>query len=229
MTDADVDGISSIARRRSQARREGGAGYLERRQQFLAAAAEVFRTKGYQAASMNDIAVRSGGDRASLYYYFGSKQEVFTELVRQAVTDNVALAERIAASDDSSVARLRIMVVSLIESYERHYPYLHLYVQEDMRRLSEGGAESDQDLVDMGRRYTRAVSAVAHEGVASGEFRRDIDPEMLTFAVLGAVNWCHRWFVPGGRLTGTQVGEAFADIVLHGAVADPGQGPSKAR
>jgi AcrR family transcriptional regulator len=212
---------SSIARRRSQARLDAGAGYLERRQEFLDSAAEVFRTKGYQSASMNDIATRSGSDRASLYYYFGSKQEIFGELVRQAVTDNVARAEAVAATNDSSVTRLRNMIVSLIESYERHYPYLHLYVQEDMRRLPEGGSSADPALLDLSRRYPQAVSAVARQGVASGEFRSDIDPEMLTFAVLGAVNWCHRWFAPGGRLNGTQIGEAFADILLRGAVSDP--------
>lgn len=221
MPDAEASARSSISRRRSQARREAGAGYLERRQQFLDSAGEVFRVKGYQAASMKDIATRAASDRASLYYCFGSKQEIFAELVRQAVTDNVVLAESIAASGDTAVDRLRRMIVSLAESYEQHYPYLHLHVQEDMRQLPEGGLSADEDLRALGDRCTRATSAVTREGVAAGEFRPDIDPDMLTFAVLGAVNWCHRWFVPGGRLSGTQVGEAFADILLRGAVPGP--------
>jgi AcrR family transcriptional regulator len=219
MTDADVDGISSIARRRSQARREGGAGYLERRQHFLAAAAEIFRTKGYQAASMNDIAIRSGGDRASLYYYFGSKQEIFTELVRRAAVENVAYAESMATEAGGTVQRLRRLIVGLVESYERHYPYLHLYVQEDMRRLPERASGTDAELRTLGERYQRAVLSIAEEGVRSGEIRRDVDPAMLTFAVLGAVNWCHRWFAPGRRLTARQIGSSFADILLDGAVS----------
>ena len=219
MTDAGVDGASAIARRRCQARREGGPGYLERRQQYLAAAAEVFRTKGYQAASMNDIAVRSGSDRASLYYYFASKQEIFTELVRRAAAENVAHAEAVAADEGRTVQRLRRLIVGLVESYERHYPYLHVYVQEDMRRLPEGKSGADAELQTLGERYQRAVLAIAEEGVGSGELRQDVDPAMLTFAVLGAVNWCHRWFVPGRRLTASQIGDSFADILLNGAVA----------
>lgn len=214
-----MDPTSSISRRRSQARREPAAGYLERRQRLLASAADVFRAKGYEAASMNDIAVRSGGDRASLYYYFGSKHEIFTELVRQAVSDNVAHAEGLAGAEGPAVQRMRRLIVGLVESYERHYPYLHLYVQEDLRRLQAGAA--DPGLRDLGDRYERAVLTIAHDGVRSGELRSDVDATLLAFAVLGAVNWCHRWFAPGGRLTARQVGESFADILLTGAVAHP--------
>ena len=39
------------------------------------------------------------------------------------------------------------------------------------------------------------------------------------FAVLGAVNWTHRWFSPGGRLTGEEIGASFADIFLRGVSA----------
>jgi AcrR family transcriptional regulator len=218
VTDTERDRTSSISRRRARARRDARAGYLERRQKVLSAAAEVFRAKGYQAASMNDIAGRSGSDRASIYYYFSSKREIFTELVRRAAMDNVANAEEIAAAEGPTVARLHRLIVGLVESYERHYPYLHLYVQEDMRRLAEDASGADAELHALGDRYQRAVFSIAEEGLRTGEFRTTVDPAMLTLAVLGAVNWCHRWFVPGGRLTATEIGASFADVLLNGAV-----------
>lgn len=43
---------------------------------------------------------------------------------------------------------------------------------------------------------------------------------MARFAIIGALNWTHRWFVPGGRWDGEQVGEALQTIFPPGLVAD---------
>jgi TetR/AcrR family transcriptional regulator, cholesterol catabolism regulator len=48
---------------------------------------------------------------------------------------------------------------------------------------------------------------------------------MVTFAVMGAVNWTHRWFLPGGRLSGQEIGRAFADMFLEGLRASGSPGP----
>lgn len=51
----------------------------QRRQAILDAAYEVFRTKGFEGASMSAIKAKSGGSRATLYSYFASKEELFVE------------------------------------------------------------------------------------------------------------------------------------------------------
>ena len=82
---------SGIARRRAAAREEANPSYLERRAEIVRAAARVFKAKGLQGANLGDIAVESGADRASLYYYVGSKEELFHEAVREA---EIALVSR---------------------------------------------------------------------------------------------------------------------------------------
>lgn len=215
------EGSSAIGRRRALARRERNASWLERREQILAAAAEAFRAKGYQATGISDIAARLGSDRANVYYYFASKQEIYFTLVRQAVEANVADVEAAAAETGSPTAKLVRVIESLATSFDTHYPYLHLYVQEDMRRISEEGSETEQHLRDLGRRYDAALLTIVRAGVARGEIRAEIDPRMLHFAVLGAVNWTHRWFTPSGRLSGEDIGRAFGDIFLRGFAAGP--------
>jgi hypothetical protein len=41
---------------------------------------------------------------------------------------------------------------------------------------------------------------------------------MVTYTILGAVNWMHRWYRPGGELTGAEVGEIMSGILLRGIV-----------
>lgn len=54
----------------------------ERRQAIMAKAYEVFREQGYDLASMSEIAKRVGGSKATLYSYFKTKEELFTEVMR---------------------------------------------------------------------------------------------------------------------------------------------------
>lgn len=54
-----------------------------RRQHIVEVASEVFREFGFEAASMSEIAARVGGSKATLYSYFGSKEELFVAVVRQ--------------------------------------------------------------------------------------------------------------------------------------------------
>lgn len=214
--------LSAIGRRRALARREQNASWVQRRNEVLAAGAEAFRARGYLAASMGDIAQRFGTAPANIYYYVESKQEVFHALVVQAVRANVAHVEEAAASRGPAAERLSAVIVGLARSYEEHYPYLHLYVQEDMRRLSDSASSDERELSELGERFDRALAKIIQDGIDAGELRPDLDPAMARFAVIGALNWTHRWFVPGGRLDGEQVGEAFRAILLRGLLADPG-------
>ena len=53
-----------------------------KRQSILNVATQVFREMGFQNASMNEIAARLGGSKATLYNYFPSKEAIFLEVVR---------------------------------------------------------------------------------------------------------------------------------------------------
>lgn len=65
---------SRIAMRRRAALAEGSPDYLAKRADLIKCAAAVFSEKGYNSATLNDVAACFGTDRASLYYYVGSKR-----------------------------------------------------------------------------------------------------------------------------------------------------------
>src|SRR6266540_3565796 len=95
---------------------------IARRAEIVRAAATVFRAKGVAATSIDDVARAAGADRATLYYYVGSKNELFQEVVLSAVVGNIELAERIAAGDDSPTAKLEALILGVMASYAEFYP-----------------------------------------------------------------------------------------------------------
>lgn len=65
-----------------------------RRQAIIAAAAQLFQEAGYEGASMNELAKRLGGSKATLYGYFPSKEELFGAVVRAVATNHLFDATR---------------------------------------------------------------------------------------------------------------------------------------
>jgi len=78
----------------------------QRRQQLIGAAFAVFAAKGFHDASMNDIAEAAGVTKPVLYQHFGSKRDLFLELLRegaQRLSDAVATATATATSPRAQV------------------------------------------------------------------------------------------------------------------------------
>lgn len=208
---------SEIGRRRAAARRGRGAGYHQRRAEIISAAATVFKEKGYRGTSLADIADAVAVDRATLYYYVGSKEELLDEVVTDVVKANLVTAQQIRDSDDPAPAKLRRLVTGLMCSYADHYPFLYVYLQEDLGHVTARRQAWAQQMRLVNRRYEEAVEAIVREGIEEGTLRPVTDPRVLAFGVIGMVSWTHRWFNPQRATADAEtIGEAYVDVLLHG-------------
>src|SRR6202012_1971689 len=84
---------SNIGRRRAAAAEGGRENYAGRRAEIASAAAALFRERGYRRTSLAGIADAIGTERASLYYYFSTKEEILNEAVTSLVLANTAFIE----------------------------------------------------------------------------------------------------------------------------------------
>ena len=92
-----------------------------RRAEILTAAMEVFGRKGYNAATMDEIATECGVSKGTMYNYFASKEALFLALFQQQVTQEKPLAE-VAASDMTGEQKMEWFVESWFKRFdERHY------------------------------------------------------------------------------------------------------------
>ena len=207
---------TKIGRRRAANARESSEFYQERRKAIFDTAALVFEERGYQATTIADIADRLKTDRASLYYYVGSKKELFHQVVREAAQINVLAIEALAATKQAASEKLRLAFMRLMESYSTSYPYLHLFLQEKFPTLSGERDAWSKEAKDWSDRYYRAMRKIIKQGMDDGEFSIGLPVGLATMAVIGAINWAHRWYRPGGKLPPQQIGDGFAEILLNG-------------
>ena len=212
---------SGLSQRRKRAQVEGDATYRAKRTELLQIAGDVFKDKGYERATLNDIAARFGTDRAAIYYYFAGKEEIFQEVfqatAKKVLDDNLAEATRVAALEVSAHDKLRLLIEVQIRSYEANYPYVYVYIQEDMGKVAFQTTPWAKEMVRKTRRFETIVTDVITLGIRDGEFREDLSVPLVAKTLFGMVNWTHRWFKPGDRkYTAQQTVDTFSAIFFDG-------------
>jgi AcrR family transcriptional regulator len=203
---------SDNARRRAERRAADRRASNERWQTILKGATVVFRREGFARARLEDVATEVGINRASLYYYVGTKEELLVALIEQPAHEMTAHCREALESDAPADAKLRRALGAYIADLQA-YPELFLLFSESQHIALIAEAER---IVANADAYGKTLLAILDEGVAAGVFRADLDTRLVMLGILGMHNWIHRWYVPGGRNTLDQIGEVFAEMVLSG-------------
>lgn len=209
--------MSSIGNRRSAAQRDGTAAYQKRRKEITDAAICVFNQVGYKEASIGLVAEQLGTDRASLYYYISSKEELFDEIVGEVVKENVAIVQRIQKGSSSPRNKLRDLIVTVMTSYGKHYPLMFIYIRENLSHVSKDRAKWAQQMRKLNRDFEKAVTAIIEQGYADGSFRRIGPAKIVAYGIIGMMNFTHRWFKPSQlQVSAADIGSLYADLNLAG-------------
>ena len=213
---------SGIASRRANARDGSNPAYVQRRHEILVAAARVFKAKGLSAANLGDIADEAGADRASLYYYVGSKEELFQEVVREAVEANLDWARELRDSDAPAPDRVRTLVTELMKSYADNYPILYVFVQENLSRTPTKNAAWAQEMRHHNKEFEDILVGIVTQGIDDGSLAPVGPPVIVAYGIMGMVGWTYRWFNPEtSPQDHAEIAATFAESVLRGLQVSP--------
>jgi len=186
----------------------------KREDEIVAAAAAIFKEKGYQAATTRDIASAVGIQQATLYYYVSSKEELLYLVVREPIAQLYAEVEAIMKASWPARVKIERGLQAHLAAFDENYPHMLVFVQE-----LHNVVQALQDrLRDFPRRYQYLWEDILRQGVAAGELREDLDVESTTLMILGMCNWMFRWYRKGGRLDTATLARQYASAILDGIV-----------
>jgi len=187
---------------------------MERPGRILAAAERSFAAHGLAGARTERIAALAGVNKALLYYYFGSKRNLYRAVLRHLL-DQLGLLIGPAESASTSP---RELLIAFVEGYfdflSSHPNYLRLI----QREVLESKGEIDWIMREYYRPLLCRVIALIESGISRGELRR-VDPQQAAFSIMGttasyfaaATIWS-RYF--GRRLLGPAALEARRGALL---------------
>ena len=200
-------------------RKEARPGEIE------AAALECFAARGFAACSLDEIALRAGVTKGTLYLYFRSKEDLFKAVVRGALVARiVALTETLSPSESA-----RDQLERLLASWPALLAIPHLSALPKLI-IAEAGNFPElarfylDEVIARGR---GAITSILRRGIRRGEFRR-VDPETAFLAVIAPVLIAMVWKQTFERLDGKALDvEALARthraILLDGLLAGKGK------
>lgn len=189
------------------------------RDDILLAAAAVFRERGYQGATMADIARRVNLTAGSLYHHFpAGKRDLLLAVLNTGLDLGIQQMDRILAEGQTPTATLHQMIRAHVINVTKNVSVGAALVFEirALIDLNEDIAARDSFLRRRDE-FERRFRDVIEKGIADGEFQT-VDVGIFTKALLGAHNWVSVWYHPGGRLSGEEVADRIADIFLRSLV-----------
>lgn len=162
--------------------------YDEKLESILRTAAQIFAEKGYDKASIRDIARATGVSLSGLYYYFNSKEELLFLIQDHAFGTLLGNLERLLDGVTEPHRRLRILM-------ENHLRYF-IANKYEMKVLSHEAEALSGDYRRRVNAKKRRLTETALEILQELRPDGDIDPRVATFAMFGMMNWLYNWHRP---------------------------------
>jgi AcrR family transcriptional regulator len=184
------------------------------RDDIIEAATRVFSQRGYDAASMTEIAEAVGMRKPSLYHHVRKKEDLLFAIHERMIDELIAETEAVAGRPGSPADRLRQVLRVAMSFVARHRDGVAVFLQE--RRAFSG--ERWGELVVKRDAYERMVTGIITEGIES-ELFLDLPAEIVVRAVLAMANWGFTWFDPHGEMSSDAVADVFATVALRGLLA----------
>ena len=151
-------------------------------ERIIQVARELFAQKGYSAVSMDEIAKRVGIKKASLYYHFKSKDEIYRTIIQKAIDEVLKILE-VSFSGENIVEEAKNFSVKIHEFIFENKDYVKIMARE----IIDGNISPKE----ISQKYIPIVLKfgvkILEEGQKKGIFRRDVDPNHLAFTIAGAI------------------------------------------
>jgi len=176
---------------------------------------KLFGNRGYHGTSVGDIATAAKITKGAFYHHFQSKEELLV-LIHEEYADYQYKAMQDVLSDTlTSAQQLRALINCIVEAVGRYKPNVTVYFQERRYLTKSNLAKANRQRNELENAFMEVVEG----GIASGEFRSDLDARVTCLGILGMCAWTYQWYSPRGRLSAADVAENFSTMLVDGLLA----------
>src|SRR4051794_35254680 len=181
----------------------------ERRDQLIACAAQLFAERGYHPTSVADIVERLHVGKGVFYWYFSSKEELLSELLKSSHLSLRRRQQAAIGDEPDPVRRIELGINASLEWFREHRDYFSI-IQF---------AATDETFAPVLRRNREVALAdtIRHIKEAIVERRiADTDPEMLAHSIHGVIDQLTRRYLIELDEPVDRVSEAAVSFCLGG-------------
>jgi TetR/AcrR family transcriptional regulator len=154
------------------------------REQILDAAEALFARKGLEPTTIKEIGAAAKQNPALLYYYFGSKEELYRAVLQRVMS---GMLTRGSAAFDAAPApadAIRALVTAQMEFVLGHPNAPRLLVRE---MIDHEARQAEAMLLQLAAALFQRLCGVIEQGQREGSFRRDVEPRFAAISTIAQV------------------------------------------
>lgn len=173
-------------------------------------AVRVFRQRGYDGSSLDDIARAAGITKASIYYHVRSKEQLLDRGVGRALDALFAVLDEPDVRRSTALDRLKHVIRRTVEITVAMLPEVALLLRV------RGNTRIERKILARRREFDHLLARVVRQAQRAGLIRADLDPGLTTRLILGMSNSITEWYRARGALGAAGVADAIFKIAFAG-------------
>lgn len=191
----------------------------QRPRQIAQAALVVFGKVGVGKATLDEIAERAGVSKGTIYLYFPTKEELFRQTIRDALSSSI---------DETDPAAHTTATRQLLDAVARHWKFLNSETAATVNRLVSAEQSQFPELAELYAtnvviRFEGELRQIIDRGINAGEFR-ETDPavaaRMFTALTMQRASWANGGFVALGGESSEAVLSDLTEFCLRAIAPD---------
>ncbi|HUF18870.1 MAG TPA: TetR/AcrR family transcriptional regulator [Thermoanaerobaculia bacterium] len=184
-----------------------------KRERILRAAVEVFARRGYFNAKVAEIARVAGVADGTIYLYFQGKEDLLITIFREHMKDYLKRLETNLEGERTAVEQIRRIIAFHLDALGRDRS-LAVVFQVELRQSVKFMSELSHEGVT---EYLVILKHVVERGQAAGEFRADLQPQLIANSIFGVLDeMVTRWILSEKEYALSDHSEGISDFILRG-------------
>jgi AcrR family transcriptional regulator len=192
---------------------------VAKKAEILQVAMQVFAKKGVVKTKMIDIATAAGIGKGTIYEYFSSKEDIFSEAYTTVFQSmEKSLIEAVNSLEDPIDKLRRLVDLSLQHFITESREFIGIM----MDFWAEGIRRKDQHIIDlislheMYSKYRKLIAGILTEGIEKGQFR-NMDTHSMSAILIGSLDGLLlQWIMDQDLFDTKQLANTFMDVFLNG-------------
>jgi AcrR family transcriptional regulator len=144
------------------------------RTEILDVATREFADNGFAGARVDEIAAKTRTTKRMLYYYFGSKEQLYVEVLERAYAGIRALEQQMDVEHLDPLDAIRQLAELTFDHHESHPDFIRLVSIENIHRAEYLARSST--LPGLANPALDVLARIIERGRAAAVFRSDVDP-----------------------------------------------------
>ncbi|NOX35172.1 MAG: TetR/AcrR family transcriptional regulator [Deltaproteobacteria bacterium] len=184
-----------------------------RKKKIINTATKVFAQRGFNEATISEIAKEAKISEASIYEYFSTKEGLLFSIPAessQTLFDTMAFHLKLI---QGAANKLRAIVFLFIDSYRKNPDFaavLMLYLKHNKKFLDTEGHIAIKAGI-------KQITRVIDQGIETGEFKEDINPYLIRSMILGTIeHLVTNWVMTGNPENLEELIDPLIDTIIQG-------------